>query len=471
MSSNRSLSGAPEWVKGSIFYQIFPDRFSKRNQTFDQSSFQPWGSPPTNTGFQGGNFMGIQDKLDYLQDLGVNALYLNPIFLSPSNHRYNTTDYYRTDPKLGNLADFQSLLAEVHRRSMRLILDGVLNHCGRGFFAFTDILENQGQSPYLPWFHVHNLPIDAYSPGPAVDFDGWWQLKSLPKFNTESKAARRYLLDVVKYWTEMGIDGWRLDVPNEIDDDLFWAEFHQVVRDTNPEAYLVGEIWKADLRWVDRYHFDGVMNYPLREAIISWLNNGWTAADFSARLEELMKFYPEEFRFAAFNLLGSHDTERIMTLMGGSVSLTRLAFQILFALPGAPVIYYGDEIGLEGEKDPDCRRAFIWNKETWKKGLREALRQLIDLRKQIPALTGGNFSRITDYEAQGVVAFSRNYEDKCLAVLINGQRSPVKIKIVPTKLNWQPGTTVRDLLSDRSWLVIHEGFELTLPAISACYLL
>ena len=183
----------PEWVQDSVFYQIFPDRFENGDRKNDPPNLMAWNAPVSLNGFHGGDFRGIIDRIYYLLDLGINAIYLNPIFLSPSPHRYNTTDYYQIDPKLGTFTDFQGFLDVAHRYQMKVILDGVFNHCGRGFFAFADLLENQGASPYVDWFHVNRIPVDAYSPGGAITYDGWWKYKSLPKFNTSNLAVRRYL--------------------------------------------------------------------------------------------------------------------------------------------------------------------------------------------------------------------------------------------------------------------------------------
>ena len=191
-------------------------------------------TPPRIHGFHGGDLRGILQHMDYLLDLGINAIYLNPIFLSPSTHRYNTVDYYQIDPKLGTLADFKQLLDAAHGNGMRVILDGVFNHTGRGFFAFSDILENQEHSAYKDWYTINHFPVDAYSPGDATDYLGWWKFKSLPKLNTHNPHVRKYIMDVARYWIEQGADGWRLDVPNEINDDGFWAEFRQVVKGSQP---------------------------------------------------------------------------------------------------------------------------------------------------------------------------------------------------------------------------------------------
>jgi glycosidase len=220
----------PDWCKDAIFYQIFPDRFWNGDRDNDPPNVRPWGSIPTTWGFQGGDLRGIIQKFDYLLDLGVNAIYLNPIFQSTSTHRYNTTNYYKIDPKLGSLDDFHQLIALAHRNQVRIILDGVFNHCGRGFFAFNDILENQENSAYRDWFHIKHFPVNAYSPGDATDYLGWWGMKSLPKFNTKNPSVRKFIMDIARYWIEQGADGWRLDVPSEINDDSFWEEFRHVVK-------------------------------------------------------------------------------------------------------------------------------------------------------------------------------------------------------------------------------------------------
>mgnify|MGYP001823123149 CR=1 FL=1 len=258
----------PSWVQDSVFYQIFPDRFYNGDQSNDPPNVHPWESKPTIWNFMGGDLGGIIQKFDYLLDLGVTAIYLNPIFQSASNHRYNISDYFKIDPKLGHLKDFHDLLDLAHANNIKVILDGVFNHCGRGFFAFSDLLENQEFSPYKDWFHVNTFPIDAYGTGKSKDYESWWGFKSLPKFNTNTFAVRRYIMDVAQYWIEQGADGWRLDVPNEINDDEFWAEFRYNVKSINNEAYIFGEIWEADTRWVGDAHFDGLMNYPVRDALL-----------------------------------------------------------------------------------------------------------------------------------------------------------------------------------------------------------
>ncbi|MEX0787255.1 MAG: glycoside hydrolase family 13 protein, partial [Anaerolineales bacterium] len=365
---------APAWVSNAVFYQIFPDRFANGDRSNDPPGVDPWGSTPTAWGFQGGDLRGILGKLDYLADLGVNALYLTPIFEAASNHRYNTTDYYLIDPRLGRTEDWTALLDAAHMRGFHVVLDGVFNHCGRGFFAFYDLMEREAHSPYRDWFHVTQFPLDAYGPGVAKAYRAWWDLKSLPKFNTSHPDVRRYLLTVARHWIERGADGWRLDVPNEIDDDTFWAEFRAQVKAANPDAYLVGEIWDADPRWVGENHFDGLMLYPLRKLLVDFVATGTlSATQFLEEITSLTRKFPDGFRDHHYLPIGSHDTERFRTLCSGESPRVRLAALIQFTFPGAPALYYGDEIGLEGGKDPDSRRAFSWQESTWDVDLRKSI--------------------------------------------------------------------------------------------------
>jgi glycosidase len=418
----------PQWVQDSIFYQIFPDRFNNGNKGNDPVNMLPWEANPTNEGFHGGDLRGIIDRMYYLIDLGINAVYLNPIFLSPSNHRYNTVDYYRVDPKLGTQGELLTLLDVAHRNNVRVILDGVFNHCGRGFFAFSDILENQRASPYINWFHIHKFPVDAYSPGDASTYTGWWKYKSLPKFNTNEPAVRKYILDVARYWIEQGFDGWRLDVPNEIDDDSFWYDFRQVVKNTNSEAYLLGEIWDGNPRWVGPHHFDGLMNYPVRTLIIDLLMQKILPQAFMNGSLSWLEKYPRENVFALFNLVGSHDTERILTTLKGEIAKVKLAMLLLLTYPGAPSIYYGDEIGISGGSDPDCRRTFSWDESHWNNILRQWVRKLIWIRRERFALRHGEMRFIECGNHHGLAFIRRDHNDTLL-VVINPSDTTMRLEI------------------------------------------
>lgn len=469
----------PYWIEDAIFYQIFPDRFANGDRGNDPPNVQPWGSPPTPQHFQGGDLRGIITHFDYLLDLGINTIYLNPIFQATSNHRYNTLDYFKIDPKLGDMGDFKALLELAHRNNVRIILDGVFNHCGRGFFAFVDLLENQDQSPYHNWFHPKRFPLDAYTPGEAKNYLAWWGIKSLPKFNTDEPAVRRFLLSVARYWIEQGADGWRLDVPNEIDDDTFWAEFRQVVKSANRDAYLVGEIWTADPRWVGDAHFDGLMNYPLRECLINLLRTPRSSAPGSAgeetgacieKVEKLLNLYPRENVYSMYNPLGSHDTERIMTMLDGDVAKVKLAFLIQFSFPGAPAIYYGDEIGMQGGKDPGCRGAFPWDKNAWNSELRNWVKSLISIRKHSVALRRGELLWVMNDEENRCYAFARALADERMVLVVNASPKRKTISLPVGAVQWQDGRVVRNLLGREEFRVSGDALPLDLPAWSGMWL-
>ncbi len=455
----------PDWVQDSVFYQIFPDRFANGDRSNDPPNVQAWGARPTGDGFQGGDLRGVIQHFDYLLDLGATALYFNPIFQATSNHRYNTSDYYRIDSKLGSRQDFDELVRLAHRHGLRLILDGVFNHCGRGFFAFQDLLENQAHSPYRDWYHVRRFPLDAYAEGQAQNYDAWWGFRSLPKFNTANPQVRSYLLGVARYWIEAGADGWRLDVPNEIDDDDFWAEFRETVKSANAQAYLVGEIWDTNPRWVGPRHFDGLMNYPLRSALLGWVaEESLTTSALAAAIESLLTAYPRPHVYAAYLPLGSHDTERVRTLCGGKMSQVRLMALLQFGLPGAPAIYYGDEIGVEGGKDPDSRRAFPWAESKWDRGLRDFYRVLIGLRKSLEPLRRGEYRRLLADDAAGVYAFARQTEAQAAVIVANVSESTRLVEVPVAVLGWADGSAVTDELHRTRRAVSGGAVRMRLPA-------
>jgi glycosidase len=458
------VMGVPAWVQDSVFYQIFPDRFANGDPSNDPINVQSWGSEPTTWGFQGGDLRGIAQHLDYLEDLGVNGLYLNPIFEATSNHRYNTSDYFRIDPRLGDMQDFQQFLASAHSRGMRVILDGVFNHCGRGFYAFNDLMENEGHSPYLDWFHVRRFPLQAYGHDPAENYLGWWNLKSLPKFNTNNAEVRSYLLRVAAYWIEQGADGWRLDVPNEINDDSFWAEFEAVVKRVNPEAYLIGEIWEVDPRWVSPGHFDGLINYPFRAALLDLMNGapGGPSA-FGGRLEAIVKAYPSENNLAHLVPVGTHDTERIRTALGRSAAKARLAMLLQFAFPGVPCIYYGDEIGLEGGKDPASRAAFPWEEHEWDQATRRLVQKLARLRRTLPELCQGGYRRLIEDDEAGICAFARAIDRRGVIVAVNTTRKTHNLVIRPSEFGLDLGPVLNEAIAGREVALQDGMLELKLP--------
>jgi len=358
---------APEWAWGSVFYQIFPDRFRNGDETSDvqdgeyeyagASVFRvPWNTVPDRRGdihgHYGGDLQGITEKLPYLTELGVNALWLTPIFVSPSNHRYDISDYRQIDPHLGGQAAYDDLLGACRDAGVRVVLDGVFNHASRGFFQFSDLLEQGQDSAYLDWFHAGPFPLSPYDDARPANYEAWWGNRALPKFNTDTLAVREFLWDVAEFWMRFGIDGWRLDVPNEIDDDSFWQEFRRRVKAINPDAYIVGEIWGDAHRWLQGDQFDAVMNYPFTRPCLAYFGartldhsmnevsgtghvDPMTTEAFAARMTEVASTYPLEIVQAQLNLQNKSKPvyatlERaIEARMKGLVAVSREAAELL----------------------------------------------------------------------------------------------------------------------------------------------
>jgi len=468
----------PNWVKDAVFYQIFPDRFARSERVPKPSNLEPWDSPPTGHGFKGGDLLGVAEHLDYLQELGITALYFNPIFQSAANHRYHTYDYYQVDPILGGNDAFRQMLDAAHARGIRVVLDGVFNHTGRGFYQFHHTLENGAASPYLDWFYFDEerlragQPLDAY-PSPEkrrrlggshrslqeLGYQGWWDLPALPKLNTDTPAVRRFIFDVARYWIEFGIDGWRLDVPHEIDDDAFWQEFRRVVKAANPEAYIVGEIWFDARRWLQGDQFDAVMNYIFSRACLGFFGGesldtaqrpgGFTlqplsAVQFAAAVDDLLGLYDWEVTLVQLNLLSSHDMSRFLTLVRGDKAALKLATLFQMTFPGAPCVYYGDEIGMEGGPDPGCRRAFPWDDARWDHDLLSFSRRAIKLRQDHPALRRGRYLRLHADDQHGVYAFARQGEEETLVVVLNNGPASCDLD-VPAQGLFTDGAVLRDL--------------------------
>jgi len=457
----------PAWVRDAVFYQIFPDRFARSAGVRPPGPFEAWEAPPTTHGFKGGDLYGVVERLPYLEDLGVTAIYLNPVFASASNHRYHTDDYLAVDPLLGGDAALRALLDAAHERGMRVILDGVFNHTGRGFLAFHHILENGIASPYVDWYYVDRArlsagrPLIAY-PEPGIDHPGrdamerlgyraWWGLPALPKLDIAHPPVREHLLTVAEHWLRFGADGWRLDVPEEIDDPTFWQAFRARCRAVQPEAYLVGELWNEAGAWLAGDRFDAVMDYPLAEAILGYaagshLDLGVVAFHdqyrthvrhldgpaFAAELQAILGRYDPAVTDVQLNLIGSHDTPRFRTMAGGDTAAVRLAVAILACLPGAPCLYYGDEIGMEGGRDPDCRRAFPTDETTWDRGLHDLIRALFVLRRSEAALRAGPVAIAG--AAAGAIAVRRPADDGGWLVVVNAGDEEVRLPVADAGL-------------------------------------
>jgi cyclomaltodextrinase len=473
----------PEWVRDAVFYQIFPDRFAISDRVAKPGPLESWDAPPTAHGFKGGDLLGVVEHLSYLQDLGVNALYLTPIFQSASNHRYHTYDYLTVDPLLGGNEALRELLDEAHARDMRVVLDGVFNHTGRGFWAFHHVLENGAGSPYRDWFHWDPAALDGTRPmrpypfasdvdeapdepslQPTDDPQGdasirrlgyraWWGLPALPKLNTSNPQVREHLLSVAEHWLRFGIDGWRLDVPTEIRDEAFWQDFRRRCRAINPDAYIVGEIWHEAPLWLAGDRFDAVMNYPLAEAILGYVAQGHLnepvvrahheyggtvhrrdGVAFGVELERLMGLYDRAVTDVQLNLLGSHDSPRFRTMASDDRASYHLAVLLQATLPGAPCTYYGDEVGVTGGNDPECRRGMPWDETTWDRDGLAWTRSTYAARRALPALRRGSFNVVgATGDALAFVRAGDAERDRVL-VAVNAGDQPVDVPVFVPQL-------------------------------------
>lgn len=498
----------PDWFGQGMCYQIFPDRFCRtgipdptgmvggrwvHENWEDQPQFEPnEHGEVRNRDFFGGSLKGVEEKLDYLQQLGVSTIYFCPIFEAAENHRYGTADYDKIDPMLGTNEDFSRLCDEAHKRGMRVMLDGVFNHTGfvsryfNGDGSYPDVGAYQStDSPYSSWFHFQQWPHR---------YDSWWGIYSLPAVNEHDPSYRRFMFEgpdsVVRRWLRAGADGWRLDVADELPDD-FVAGVRAAVRKEKPNAAVIGEVWEdgtTKIAYGVRRkhllggHLDGLMNYPFRNAAISYLLGG-NAQNFYRDMEQLRENYPPFAFYSSMNSLGTHDTLRILTLLGvGSDKMDetkgwrsrfvmspeqrelglrrlKLGAVLLFAFPGAPTVYYGDEAGMEGFEDPFNRKGYPWGKEN--KDLIQWFSKLGKLRKKCQCLRRGVIEYIL---AEGhILAFTRRLgRDMVLAAMNAGEEEAT------LSLDWMGAV---DLLSGKNWRNRDGSLRLRLPPCSGTLLL
>lgn len=423
---------APDWVKDAVFYQIFPERFANGDPSNDPDGVQAWGGSPTPKNFFGGDLQGVIDHLDYLNDLGVNAVYFNPLFTATTNHKYDTSDYLQIDSQFGTKEKLKELVDACHARGIRILLDGVFNHCGHTFAPYLDVLAKGPESRYADWFHIRKWPLQVEDGIPTYDTFGFEPI--MPKLNTGNAEVRAYLLDVGRYWIEeLGIDGWRLDVANEVDHQ-FWRDFRREVKKVNPSAYILGEIMHDSMPWLQGDQFDAVMNYPFTNILLDFFARRLTNADqFATSINQQLANYPQQINEVAFNLLGSHDTVRLLTLCKGNVQLMKLAVVFQLTYQGTPCIYYGDEVGLDGEHDPHNRKCMEWDPAKQNQDLLAFFRHMISLRKSYAALRGSGITFVQIAGHPQLLAYERWDETDRFLFVLNNSEEKVSVAIPATE--------------------------------------
>ena len=408
--NSTDLITIPEWSKGCIYYQIFPDRFARNGAV--RGGLSPWDALPTRENYLGGNLSGIIARLPYLAGLGIECVYLNPIFLGDFNHKYATIDYLKIDPMFGTEMELIDLVDQAHQLGIRVILDGVFNHTGIHFAPFMDWMEKGEGSAYKDWFYPKQYPIRLS----ASCYECVGDYPYMPRLNGANPEVRKYVRDVLLYWLDRAhIDGWRFDVADELDRHAvtWWRE---EVKKAYPDAVMLGETWGDASRLLGADGFDCAMNYLFRDAMIDYFaHETITEAELDERLNSMLMRYPDDANLAMYNCLGSHDTARFLTEAKGEKWRLRLAkaFQMLF--PGAPAIYYGDELGMTGENDPGCRGGMTWDRQdqdllAWEK-------ELIQIRKAHPAVRYGSYAVLKAEDH--LFAFLRESEADRLIALFN----------------------------------------------------
>jgi glycosidase len=462
---------APAWSRKMVWYQIFPERFCNGDPTLDgPETIKPWGSKePSRTNFFGGDLAGIRQKMDYLEDLGVNGLYLTPIFEAPTNHKYDTVDYLKIDPHFGTNEDFKELVAQAHGLGLKVMLDAVMNHLGRDHPFFKDLIEKGRASQYWNWFHCKETP-DKGENGLGFTYEMFGFEKLMPKLNTRNPKVRDYLTEVGRYWIEnFDIDAWRLDVANEVD-HKFWRNFRQQLEyKKNPTSFkrqkkssskdaesmeddrifILGEVWHDALPWLDGSQFHSVMNYPLYSLITRFFaQDKIDSESFKKAIVRIMHLYPTQITGVLFNIIGSHDTPRALTVASGNLMKLRMMFLFQFAFPGVPSIYYGDEIAMEGAGDPGCRRCMQWDTLTESQLKNKAfVKRLIASRQQEEAFSSPYFLFLDAINARiaGASPAPLQPDDRAVPTPSRHQRDVIAFK-KSRSANYDPTLSNGDLL-------------------------
>ena len=418
----------PEWAKGAVVYEIFPDRFcpsdeSKLNKTW-------YKTPMSHKGMLGGTLKGITSKIDYLKDLGIDVIYMTPIFKSHSNHKYDTLDYFDIDPDFGTKDDLRELIDTSHSHGMRVILDGVFNHTSPDFFAFKDVIANGEHSRYKDWYFIESFPVKTTG---TPNFLTFAYYGGMPKLNCANKEVRDYIFNVVTYWiNEFNIDGWRLDAADEVGHD-FWKQLRKVVKSTKEDALLTGEIWHFTSSYISGDEWDTIMNYNFRAAVADYIaTHSISATDFVHEFEYTRGVSHAKTHQVLWNLIDSHDTGRFLCCASEEKRALKLAAAIQMITPGMPMIYYGDEVGMTGGGDPDCRRGMLWDKNKQDLDMLNWYKKLIKIRKSHPCITDGGRTYLS---IDNLIIFKAFNDDEELYIILHNGEGTVQVSSLKGKTN------------------------------------
>lgn len=443
----------PEWAENKVVYQIFPSRFATDKEVTEEVWYQ---APIGHEADLKGSLRGIINRLDYIKGLGVDILYMTPIFQSDSSHKYNIDDYYKIDPSFGDKEDLKELVQKAHARGMYVILDGVFNHTSIHFFAFRDIMEKKERSEYLDWYYIKEFPL-VMEWGKKPSYKTFAYAGYMPKLNLQNKETADFVIDVASYWIrECDIDGWRLDVGDEID-HAFWKRFRKEIKAVKKDALIVGEIWHFAGDFLEGDEWDSVMNYPFYQAVLDFVaTETLNASGFLARLGFLKGNLHRKLEGYLWNLIDSHDTERFLHSAQHQLKKQMLAAALLLLLPGMPMIYYGDETALEGGHDPDCRRGMLWDESRQNKEMLHHYQTLIRLRHEFPVLIKGTVEDQFADDKTGLVGIKRQMDGQSIWLLFHGRDKTAELPELKGLKNLLDGQSFSGSLGDYEAAVLSE---------------
>lgn len=433
------IARVPDWVYDAVVYNIFPDSFATAHKQISLKSAEMDYKDQTVKGKLGGTLWGVSENVDYLKALGINCVYLNPIFAAGEYHKYDLLDYFHVDPCFGGDEAFRKMVDTLHANGIRVIIDGVFNHCGWHFFAFEDVVRNQEQSQYRDWFYHLEFPVARpQTPEEYPSYACFAYERMMPKLNTANPEVRDYFCQVGRFWVEeYGIDGWRLDVASEVDDG-FWRAFRKAVKEVKPDTLLIGEVWESAGHWLQGDMFDSAMNYDFRKHCnLFFAEAAIDAADFGGRVTHMLMRYRVQTVPAQLNLLDSHDVSRFLSACGGDTDKYRLAILFMMAFVGMPTVFYGDELGIQGALEEEYRQPMPWNGGDT--GLFRFFQQAIAMRRELAPLCRGNFRMISAEKGSRLLVFSRSYQGETVTVAINPGQETVSLPAVPGEVYWESG--------------------------------
>ena len=460
------MAQAPEWVKKTVWYQIFPERFANGDPSNDPANVLAWDSEePSRENFFGGDLQGVIDHLDDLEALGINGLYFCPIFKAYSNHKYDTIDYFEIDPQFGSKETFRKLVQEAHRRGMKIMLDAVLNHSGDTAPQWLDVIKHGADSVYKDWYYIHSFPVsydatDDNEVAENLNYDTFAFTPHMPKWNTANPKVVEHLLSIATYWIrEFDIDAWRLDVANEVDHH-FWRQFYNACYSLKDDFYILGEVWHNAQPWLQGGEFNGTMNYAYCENIMQYFKEHTIDEEqLASVLYSQLMLYRDQVNRMNLNMLDSHDTARLLYQVDGDKNLACKLLAFMFLQPGTPCIYYGTEYGMTGGPDPSNRACMVWDSSKQDGQMYQFVKQLIALRHQYANLLSDGQIKFEYDKNNKMFKIIRFVDDIKIIGLFLGERQLIDVNIGIDEFIKDIDTN--DILLSGKGFIIHTSYQLS----------